>query len=790
MKLLQATQQIIDFVLISPYGLDSGLLYRLSLLISRNYASCKPNDVISKKILDIQPTSDIFDEWLMVHTQKILHEVNFSQTSLDEVLQAVDLLLQGTLDRRGEYEYITPKPINKLIARLANVQAGETVYAPALGLGGTLLAVHQFAGNKANKIHYIGQEINKDLHDFAHLYLTLNGLENCNVLLGNSLNSLNQLVDVCIGDIPFFSPSYLSLDTNISYIELITKCLKPNGRAVIHLVESYFTNKKYSTILKKYLENNWIERIIRIRPDYWNRKTFIPPNILVLNLAKTNQNIIFEQQIKTDDFEAFKSVQSVVPISDVIENGHKLSVNYYIHEHLSEFNNLLSQYPQNQIVQIKDLVTIINKSKDIPPAQRYNKKLPNNIPYIQNSDLLISEKDFYLNITKINKYVISPNQISESVFLLSAISKHHKLTYFKYDNQPIAIGSNIIAFKMKDENIDIEYIISQFYSRIFEIQWEQLTSGTTISKISLADFLEIKIILPAIEEQHRAVFEFRKQLGLEAKLIEAKREAKNTEYDVIRITIHDLNQKLGAMQNDLSVLKTFLEEKVQYHTQISWEDTVVPIFADDTPEEIAQHKLGNVLNRIISTRNEAAAQLAATREELQNNTVNAINTNIKHLFEREIAPLYHLNGFVFRVQIAEDSPNIMAEIDPNRIKNMIRNLVENAQKHGKATEVYFFLSYWENKESIRIFYQNNGKPFPNDFNFERDFKGLYQKTSSSKGTGIGGYSINKTIELHNGSIRLLPIEKGSTFPVQMEIILPTTYTKNIYYDKSNPYFVD
>ena len=789
MKLLQATQEITSFIQSSPLRLDISVLHGITSLIIKQFISHNKTHIPKGLLSKLEPKRySILSNPVINAILFLLAKVDFDKVSLEEIVKSVDFMLKIVIEKTESREYHTPKQINHLLAQLANVKEGEIVYDPASGLGGTLLTIYQFAGRNGNKIQFMGQECNGTINDFSYVYLSLHKIQQLTILYDNSfLNAPIEQVDVCVSDIPFQHKSAEDrLSMPISFIELILKSLKENGRAILLLPDGYFRSKVNANHIEKYIENNWIERVISLLPAYWDKSTGTRFIILVLNLAKTTQEIILEKQIKGEVFEQFYAVQKIVSTQEVIKNNFNLKVNHYVQENLVELNTLFAQYPTNQIVELGDMITFLKKGGLIPADAQFNRQIPNSVPYIQTSDLSASERDFYLNLSDKNKYVITDNEIQASAFLMSLYSKEHKLTYFNYEKQAIAISASIIAFTMKDPNINIEYVISQFYSRIFEIQWEQLMQGTAQGRIFIKDLLEIKIILPSIEEQYVAVVEFRKelQLDLEAKLIQAKQEIKKTEYAVISIAIHDLNQKLGAMETGLSVLKNFLERKAKERTALSWNETVVPIFEGDLPEEIEQQKLLSVLKRIMTARDEGAAQLAATREELQNNAVSAQWIEVKQLFITEIAPIHKINGFICGIEGEE----IMAEIDAIRFKNMADNLIENAQIHGNATNVSFHFSYIQNKEVFRILYRNNGLPFPKDFDFERDFKGLYQKSSFSKGTGIGGYSINKTVELHSGSIRLLSVEKDNYFPIQIEFIFPVNYIKNIYYGKSNSYF--
>jgi nitrogen fixation/metabolism regulation signal transduction histidine kinase len=150
-------------------------------------------------------------------------------------------------------------------------------------------------------------------------------------------------------------------------------------------------------------------------------------------------------------------------------------------------------------------------------------------------------------------------------------------------------------------------------------------------------------------------------------------------------------------------------------------------------------------------------------------------TDLTAFFENDIVPL--ANGKNYSISVQADVP-LFVQIDREAWKDAMRNLINNAEKHGfleekKDYKIIFALSE-TSENQVKITYQNNGKPFPKGFTFQ-DFKlltGKADKKSKSKGAGIGGFWINKVIDLHKGSWAMIEKMPEADFPIQFDIFLP------------------
>ncbi len=105
--------------------------------------------------------------------------------------------------------------------------------------------------------------------------------------------------------------------------------------------------------------------------------------------------------------------------------------------------------------------------------------------------------------------------------------------------------------------------------------------------------------------------------------------------------------------------------------------------------------------------------------------------------------------------------SIMAD---EALSSLLDNLVSNSIKHGKADKVWITIK--EDNQEVLIDVADNGIGIP-DENKDKIFKEGFT-TSKKRGTGIGLFIVEKTIDRYGGSIEVLDNQpKGSQFRIRL-----------------------
>lgn len=114
-------------------------------------------------------------------------------------------------------------------------------------------------------------------------------------------------------------------------------------------------------------------------------------------------------------------------------------------------------------------------------------------------------------------------------------------------------------------------------------------------------------------------------------------------------------------------------------------------------------------------------------------------------------------------------PLYYTQVDPDRIREVITNIFDNAVKYTETGKISLGLT--GNKEVIQIYVRDTGPGIPAE-----DVPHLFQKfyrvdstaTRTIGGTGLGLFICRKIVELYNGRIWVeSEVGKGSTFYINL-----------------------
>jgi hypothetical protein len=173
----------------------------------------------------------------------------------------------------------------------------------------------------------------------------------------------------------------------------------------------------------------------------------------------------------------------------------------------------------------------------------------------------------------------------------------------------------------------------------------------------------------------------------------------------------------------------------------------------------------DLLKFISTILNYAKIESQGLELHLQAKDINQLLKDVvkKHEF---LAKLKHIQ------LITEFEPLFSIQIDPELVKQVFSNLVENAIKYSpENSKVLITSEEVDGKIVVQIADQGIGIPtdeLPNIF--MKFFRSKYAKTSPIKGSGLGLYLAKYFVELHQGSISVESAHgQGSTFTVELPI---------------------
>lgn len=307
---------------------------------------------------------------------------DYKDNTIDAFGDAYEFLMGMYASNAGKSggEYYTPQEVSELLTRLTIVGKTEVnkVYDPACGSGSLLLKFAKILGKENVRQGFYGQEINITTYNLCRINMFLHDIDydKFDIAHGDTLiepmhwdeEPFEAIVSnppysikwegednpLLIND-PRFSPAGVlapKSKADLAFIMHSLSWLATNGTAAIVCFPGIMYRGGKEQKIRQYLiDNNFVDCVIQL-PDNLFYGTSIATCILVLKKSKsdnsvlfidasqecvkvTNNNKLIERNIGRiiDLFTERKDSEylcSLVPNSEVAENGYNLSVSSYV----------------------------------------------------------------------------------------------------------------------------------------------------------------------------------------------------------------------------------------------------------------------------------------------------------------------------------------------------------------------------------------------------------------------------------------------------------------------------
>ena len=714
------------------------------------------------KVLDNTNNSTLSEVFkVFLPTIKSLGEQTISQ--ILEILNSIDPnLLQkniveiydDSLDRivlsqgRESGGFIQPNQLTEFINSYIGSTKDKKIFNPFSGAASLIKDC-----NESKSIY--AQEINPKTWAIGQLRLIINE-SNANYKCDDSIMNwpTNMKFDLIVSSPPFGLrlnganrdkyPEFRNAEDFLLGISV--NSLSEKGQVVAVLPTGIlFREGRERRIREDLIQNDLIDAIISF-PGGLLHNTNIPFVIVILNKAKKHSNII--KIVNAEPFvskpsikESFIKKESFINVKELLKaanNNESHSVRIISNQDVikNNFNLNIARYFQEEIdgVRLRD---ILNPHRGTRIESQENGR------FIRIRDLKNDTIDFHLNIKKIDELPINKpglKKIVSSCLLLASRWKTLKPTYFHFQNEPIAFGSGILAFHVKESEVDINFLVNELHADYVQKQFESFLMGTTIPFVRRDDLLEIKIKLPSIEEQRAKV-----------------------------TGIKEISKKIDRLQNQISALK-YGESIKEFNEFASLKHTL------GRPRQNILGWSKNLTNFFVKEKNAVSSLNDEFRNLFDKGIIEAIteiNRDIKFIsdvlekgenglvlkdYDKTIISLEEINNMIENISSNEFNFSIkkqsleVDEIEERGIlvnklllKTLIDNLLTNANKYGfidkkEGNQVMIELNEIDDKLTIDV--RNNGLPFHKNFDREK-FITKFKTAELSNGSGLGGYDINR-----------------------------------------------
>jgi type I restriction enzyme M protein len=704
--------------------------------------------------------------------EEVIHLFSmFDRYSIEENFSSIfDYTLYKISDVLGKKEagILQPFELTQFILDLSEIHGDERIYNPFAGLAS--FGVFLDKGQR-----YFGQEYSASTWAIGKLRLMAYGHHNhFEYKRDDSITNWpeHEQFDLIVSNPPmgmklsqmyrFDYPEYKTLEPFL--IERGISSLNDSGKLITVLPLGFlFRNGHEQYIRERIVEEDLLDTVISM-PSGLLKYTSIPFCIIVLNKAKKRAGVVrfIDAQKYTSTEKSRDKRLNVEVLGQLIRSNSeneslRIVGNSLIREY--DYNLNVPRYFAKEYdgkALYPDICTFFRGNQVIDEVKG---KL------IRIRDLKDDKVDNRLNVYELDTVDIprSAKIIEESCLLVASRWKTLKPTYFKYEGEPIYVPTDIFSLRINEENINVYYLINELLSEDVGDQLNAFRLGGAVPSIRKDDLLNVKINVLPLEEQNakvKGLFELSSQI----KILQEERNAlahgvKSGQFNEFA----SLKHSIGApRQNILSNAKSLIRffERNQSDAFIEVNQAFKDAYEIDIIEVFKQVKEDINHISVILEKGEKGLILEDFPNELI--SLKEINAFIRGISENGYN-FHLLKNYITNFELKQNG----VECNITLLRVLLDNILKNAHKYGfkkniSSNEVVIDLQIID--DSLELTIKNNGLPFPKNFTKDK-FISKYSTAQTEKGTGIGGYDINRIAIYLGDNNWVLDLDPSDIYPV-------------------------
>tara|TARA_R110000851_G_scaffold256188_1_gene408603 strand:+ start:11711 stop:14170 length:2460 start_codon:yes stop_codon:yes gene_type:complete len=694
-----------------------------------------------------------------------------------------DALIYKFISAKGRQsrEFILPDEISQLMVDLADLSPKAKVYNPFAGLA-------SFGVKLSNEQHYFGQELNSNTWALGTLRLLAQyDGKNHQLVQADSINDWNpaeEKFDCIISSPPFYVKNFKARsevygainELDLYVLEKAVKDISDDGKTIILVHSAFFVRTgKTHDFLRKTVENDLVEAIISF-PTGVLSNTGIPISILIINKDKKEKGKICF--VDAAPYLKINRQEKILKREDLLTDyySHKGNVHIkYISNDsvaLNDFNLSVGPY----LIEVGKAKKLSNLLSPVSIEFYATEEETNITKLVKVKDLKHDPLDYHLDLGQVMDR--DKNDLgfllSESCLLLTTIGESIRPTYFKFSGESILLSSNILAFKIDESLVDIEYLIHELTSDYVHSQIKHYSLGPSI--ISKKLLLLIKINVPGLNEQRAKVLGFKeayvaqkeKELQLQKEILGLK-HASSRDLKSVR---HTLAQYLNALRSNVSGTYRYL--KNHEGEQIN----LTAVYSKNQNQSLEDHLKS--IQKTIDAMSKIMSSLETVNSEAEKQEILKLDDLImeSQLMFKDLDKFVFEDLFIDHASFSGDQGYLhpFIKFTKEDFFQVFSNIISNAVTHGFKDEsirkytVTTAIINNPSRNEVIMELANNGSPMAKDFTYENLItKG--DKTTSSEGSGVGGSDIFSLLSKHNSRLELIS-DPGAEFPVKYVIHFP------------------
>lgn len=500
-------------------------------------------------------------------------EINkFDYNHSEELGNAYEYLLSIMGSQGDAGQFRTPRHIIEFMVDIIDPQKGETVYDPACGTAGFLIAAYthileanngKLSASERKKLgeNISGIDISPDMAKMARVNLYLHGFSSPVINEGDTLSDEDlwgTKYDVILANPPFMSPKggiiphdkfgIKAKRAEVLFVDYIAEHLKLKGRAAIVVPEGviFQSGTTYKALRKMLVEDGYLHSVISLPAGVFQPYSGVKTSILILDRekAKVASEVLF-LKIENDGYSL--STQRTVLTGDELPEA--LTIARAWQEGKKQEASIASWVTKKEIAESGDYSLT---------GERYR-----TFEARTSSWPLVPLKDI-CNIKTGKKDVNQGNSDGEYPFFTCA-KEHTFSDSYSFDTEALLIAGNgdvgaVKYYKGKFEAYQRTYILDEFKGvhpvYLYHLLHatlkpfvSRLKLGNTMPYIKLGMLQDYEIPLPPIKVQQEIVAE----LDRYQKIIDGARQVVTNYKPSFKIDPEWNISKLGD-QNVLTVI--------------------------------------------------------------------------------------------------------------------------------------------------------------------------------------------------------------------------------------------
>jgi type I restriction enzyme M protein len=697
--------------------------------------------------------------------------------------------------------YLLTEHLRGLLSSVAKIPSGGKVFNPFAGLASFGLYLPEGTS-------YFGQEINEQAYDFARLRAVAHNVDLGGEFVIERQDTFtnwpsNSKFDVIISNPPFgirltkYGKEISSLRGAQNFlIKNGVELLKPKGKLVALVSEGFLFRGGTEQKTRQYLvENDLIETIIAI-PQGMLNGTSIATAILVVNKDKKSRNrikfssptainidnvgermmflgdIITElDQLDDPEFSpdsVFDRNMGLVTNDEIVKHNFNLVPKRYLLSEVTgtSLSKLLIPLSGTTIKgKYSGYLTTI-KNLIAEESQEYRVSFP-----------VLSEDDMATG-----QYILprGTRKLDDSALLIAVAGRSLKPSYFsriRKDGErfPLYLSPQIRAFKFDRSRLKRNYLIHQLRSELVKKQLKAYQTETGLPRLSVEDFLRIRIQLPSLEEQELTMRAFNTvNKKMEALVQERNALAhgatleRNTRFATLK---HALGRPQQSILSAAKTIKGYLDHIGERGENLNNE--YAEFFEQERNVSDTLQGIINDVDFISRLMDRGENGLQVDRYQLNDHSLTSVFKALKNL---------NTDGFKFKLKVRAEQTKewdkLGVRINIQLLRVLLDNLLTNADKHGFEEKapgnlVQITLSIIDYSLVVEI--QNNGKPFPANFGKEQ-YVQEFKTISTDIGQGIGGHQVDQIANYFGDPEWDLITDANEIFPVTFIFRFPVSDT--------------